>query len=149
MIYYEVTTDRWSSVVDMKYTDAKGKLFEERKVFLNPNEATIYLSQHLHDYIFTRLRRYIMHCWLLGKNSCHYAYSTEARIIAIKYLLDQVFIIKSYNVLGLARWININYSFLEKVLPHYQNISFQSSKRTIEELLRLAKVLAPDDQRRG
>lgn len=141
MLKYEILTDRVSSVVEMAYNDKSGKLIEERKVFLNPAEADLYVKNRLTDYLKIKLRLYVHHAWKLGIVSQSPKYSREERTMAINFLLDYVRDFKGHNCFGIAAFIRANNRTLETVLPVINNSSYGSSKRNFDELTRLSTLL--------
>lgn len=141
MFQYELTADRFSSVVDMKFNDNKGNLIEHRKVFLNPGEAELFIKQHLKEYLATKLRMYVLHAWKLGTSSHSPRYSSTQRTDAMIMLLDYIRLLKQQNLFAIALWVRTNQSALETVLPVPSNSSYPSSKRNMDEIIRLSNSL--------
>lgn len=141
MLKYEIQQDRVSSVVELSFNDKSGRLIEERKVFLNPVQAEVYVKRKLTDYMQIKLRMYVYHAYKLGMASQSARYSREDRTNAMSFLLAYVRDIRNQNCFNIAFFIRQNVQSLEMVLPVINNASYGSSKRTLDELVRLSNNL--------
>lgn len=141
MFEYAIDKDRWSAVLEISFTNNKGKLIQERKVFVNPLEAEPYVLRNLHRYLAFKLRNYINHAYILGLASKGETYNGTLRTDAITFCKDFLKYIGTYNIFAIALWIRQNQVQLERIMPVMNNPSYPSSKRDLDELIKHAKNL--------
>ena len=147
MFSYEITTDRWSSVVTMQYHTEDNKLVETRDVFVNPVHADKFVMAQLLAYMQRKLRNYVLHSRRIQQTSkCEY-YNTPLfrKAMNVSYYIARN--VEYHNLFSLAHMIRESAENLRTILPLESNPSYYSSHATLTELIRLAVKLQKQTQR--
>lgn len=138
MFRYEISGDRVSTVVELQVTTIKGSRIDERKVFMNPVDAQLYVQNHMHQYLVLKLRKYIMHAFNVGSHSQSPNYEQTERVMAMAVCLDFLRWIKHKNLHDIILWVKQNRVSLTRILPVATNTSYNTSKNNLNEILNLA-----------
>ena len=147
MFTYEIKTDAWSSVVEMKVSDENNRIAETRTVFDNPVKADVFVRSQLTAYLQRRLRNYIWHARRIHMASAFQYYRTPLfrKSLHICILFERT--LNDQNLFSIAHFVRANAENLTNILPLESNTSYYSSSQTLKELLYLSRFLQRQTQR--